>query len=116
MGTLTPDPNEAIEEKLNNMATLFCKHALPDYMWDGIRLYMAHGVKPGQFMCAVLCNDLTAAVAHADISNKAALATWVDFFFQELPVAAWGHPERVEKWMTDGGYYGYLKNREKKSG
>ena len=72
---------------------------LPEGLRSGARLYVEHGVMPGDFLSAVLRNDLRTAVAHADPINAARLAEIVRFWSLEAPSFCSGSPERVSRWV-----------------
>jgi hypothetical protein len=61
--------------------------------------YVNHGVRPGGFLTAVLCNDLMAAVGHADTENLAALKQIVQYVYWEIPGACWGSRKRMNQWI-----------------
>jgi len=65
------------------------------YMLSGMKRYAEEGIRPGAFLCAVLENDLLAAVQTADGANLKALVDWVGFCYSELPVDIWGSPAKV---------------------
>ena len=67
------------------------------YMLSGMQRYVEHGIVPGDFLLAVLRNDLRAAVNCADSNNIEALTDWVVFCYSELPANIWGSPERVKE-------------------
>ena len=71
---------------------------IPDYMRDGITLYVEHGILPGSFMTAVLENKLVQAVGHADDTNSRLLKNYAMFLYNEMPSQSWGSPEKVDKW------------------
>ncbi len=71
--------------------TVECREAL-------IR-YIEHGIKPGSFLTAILCNDLLSAVGHADSVNKSRIPEYVKYLFNEVPGNCWGSPEAMQTWM-----------------
>ena len=75
-------------------------HLIPNHMIGAVRRYIMHGIPPGSFLTAVICNDLREAVARADDDNAAALAGWVRFFYNYAPSGCWGTRERFEAWMA----------------
>ena len=79
---------------------------LPKHMRDGARRYIEHGIKPGSFLTAVICNDFTAAFMRADDINRAALPDFGRFFEGEAPDACWGSPEIFNAWVKRGGLEG----------
>jgi hypothetical protein len=82
---------------------------IPDYMMDGVIRYIEDGVEPGGFLSAVLVNDLTGAVAHADDVNMRNLPAYVRFFYNHCPSACWGNRDKVTAWIVNGGLNGIQK-------
>ena len=72
---------------------------LPKHMREGAKLYIERGIKPGSFMEAVICNNLTLACMYADDINRYRLFDIVNFFYNEAPSACWGSKEKMEKWI-----------------
>lgn len=79
---------------------------IPDYMRGAVARYIGHGIPPGNFLTAVLSNDLKEACGRADDENKFALYRYVQFLYCDAPAGCWGSPERVEEWIKDGGLIG----------
>ena len=82
---------------------------LPDYMREGMRLYIEHGVPVGHFLTAVLENNLMEAYGRADDTNAAAMHEYAAFLYNEAPRASHGSREAVSKWMNQGGLLGLEK-------
>ncbi|AGH16013.1 hypothetical protein DVVG_00027 [Dunaliella viridis virus SI2] len=79
---------------------------LPGHMRDGMRLYIEKGIKPGEFLTALLSNDFMDACRRADDINLYALPNYARFFYSELPAVSFGSPERVQEWIAGGGLEG----------
>lgn len=56
------------------------------------------GVPPGDFVMAVLCNNLEQATGRADYLNAPVLCEIVNYVYNHVPSAAWGSPEKVQAW------------------
>lgn len=74
---------------------------VPEHLRGGLWRYLVERVRPGDFLCAALRNDLNDAVlrAHPDLTLwdlKAVL--W--FLNLYAPSSAWGSPEAVEAWLA----------------
>jgi len=80
--------------------------SIPGHMQDGLEMYVNHGYKPGDFLTAVLENDLSKAVAHADSVNINKLVDYVAVLFNNCPNACWGSREKVKAWIEEGGLQG----------
>lgn len=58
---------------------------IPQHMRDAIMDYALHRRKPGDFLTAVLCNDLRGAVCYADAVNLPLIKTYVLWFYNRCP-------------------------------
>lgn len=67
---------------------------IPEHMQDAARRYIEHGIAPGSFLTAVICNDLFGAVGIADEINRAAMWRWCLFFYNEAPSMCLGKPSQ----------------------
>ena len=52
---------------------------LPEHIRKGARLYIEHGVIPGSFLQAIICNDLTESFKRADDVNRVRMFD-IEFF------------------------------------
>lgn len=77
---------------------------IPLYMHDGIKDYLFNRLPPGSFLQAVFENSLVDAVACADSTNLATIASYARFMYWELPArgpgSPWGSPEAVQAWLN----------------
>ena len=62
---------------------------------DGLDLYLNAGIRPGDFLTCVLCNDLQGAIYRADIDAQDNLKHIVAYMYEYFPSAAWGSVEKV---------------------
>ncbi len=60
---------------------------------------MEHRVPTGDFLRAVLSNDLREAIGRADDGNLDALIHIVAYCYNDIPGHCWGTPEAVEGWL-----------------
>jgi hypothetical protein len=72
---------------------------LPCHMRSSMKNYIEHRILPGQFLCAVLENNLCRAVGHADVINITKLKDFVEFLYNDAPSECWGSRERVRSWI-----------------
>ena len=72
---------------------------IPDHMHKAIRAYVLDGRRPGDFLQAVLQNNLMDAVTRADDENLPALRAWAMLLYNFTPEACWGSAERVDAWV-----------------
>ncbi|KKN81346.1 hypothetical protein LCGC14_0319590 [marine sediment metagenome] len=54
----------------------------------------------GQFLSAVLSNDLKGATGHADADNIRVLPAIVSYIYNDLPAPCWGSKEEVVAWLA----------------
>jgi len=73
---------------------------IPEYMVDGLVMYVEHGIPPGSFLLAVLQDSFVEAAARADEINKHCFFQWADVLWNELPGDCWGSPEKVRAWIA----------------
>ena len=78
----------------------FRQFYIPDRMMPGIKRYIEHGIKPGNFLTAVICNDLSKACGQADNENLANLSAYPCYFYNEAPSNCWGSTDKMEKWIA----------------
>jgi hypothetical protein len=78
-------------------------------MADGLKLYVERGILPGDFLTALLSNDLVDAFGRADDNNTAAMRGWASFLYNEMPRGSWGSRATVEAWCRTGGLLGQAK-------
>jgi hypothetical protein len=72
---------------------------IPQKTMESLRRYISHGLPPGHFVTAVLCNDLRGAVTRADDDNAHALIDIVQWVHSHAPIACWGSPQAVQRWQ-----------------
>ena len=85
---------------------VFRDFTIPDYMRGGLDSYVRKGIKPGDFLLAVLSNDLIEAVGRADGNNARNLVAYVGFMYNVMPSASWGSPAKVKAWIKQRGLMG----------
>ena len=73
--------------------------SVPERTLDRLRRYRDAGVPPGDFLQAVLMNNLQGAVYRADPENKAALANVVEWIELHLPLESWGNQTNYGYWL-----------------
>lgn len=83
--------------------------AIPAHMQASLIEYVNKGVIPGDFLQAVLANDLFKAVGHADGHNLPLLPQYVRWLYNKAPVACVGFRRAVEEWAAAGGLEGTLR-------
>jgi len=71
---------------------------IPAYMGEGLIRWIEHGILPGEFLQAVLRNDLMGAVHRADGTNIENLPAYIGYLYNEAPQGCFGSPEAVKAW------------------
>lgn len=85
---------------------------LPHHMQDGMRRYIESGIQPGQFLTAVLSNDLFGALKRADDTNINALPDYGRFLYNNAPCGCYGSAQHVRDWISHGGMNGLSEQAE----
>ncbi len=94
----------------------FRDYYIPDRMMAAIERYTTGRVKPGAFLCAVICNNLREACAQADDENLANLPAFIGYFYNEAPSQCWGSAEKMAAWLDfqptpqDGSILGLMQS------
>ena len=81
------------------MGYQFKQFEIPDYMMPALEGYCRDGLVPGEFLQAVLCNDLREAVGRADHENLPNLPAYVGYLYNEADSRCWGSVEKVAAWI-----------------
>jgi hypothetical protein len=74
---------------------------IPAHILPGIARYLADGIVPGEFLTAMLTNDLRGVMQHADEQNMERLPAIWHFLYNNIPSSAWGSRERMAKWIEE---------------
>lgn len=97
---MSPVINEISPEQLEEMVAEH--HRLnPDRpiradIKEALDSWAACGLLPGDFLTAVLQNDLMEALGRADSYNRATIFQICSYIYNELPSTCHGSPEKVE--------------------
>ena len=83
-----------------SMASLDYDKIPVQYMLGGVQRYFENRIPPGDFLTAVICNDLKEAFIRADDDNTLAMHAWVSWFYNEAPAGSWGSPEAFKNWLA----------------
>ena len=79
---------------------------LPDYMRGGMRRWIEHAIPPGDFMRALLENDLIRTFEKADSTNQRRVGDYLRFLYNCAPRGCFGSPENYAAWVARGGLAG----------
>ncbi len=81
----------------------FREFYIPERMAGGIERYINKGILPGDFLIAVLENDLMNALGKADSENIKNLPAYLTYLYNEAPANCHGSPKAVKAWCKQGG-------------
>ena len=90
--------------KFDSVSREKIKALLPPHMHGGVFRYFEEGVPPGDFLRAVLENDLVGAFMRADDKNTYHMRAWAEFLYMYAPGrpnGGWGSPEAVDRWLQE---------------
>ena len=73
---------------------------IPSHMQDAIQRYIIDCSAPGDFLRAVVENNLRRAVGSADAVNLPLLPLYVKFFYNRAPAGCHGSPQAVAAWLS----------------
>ena len=83
----------------DDLARGFESCEVPEYLREGIELYLTAHIPTGSFLLAVLANDLSSACDRADFDSRTHLWNVVFFLQNYAPVEAWGSRDKVRAWL-----------------
>lgn len=73
---------------------------IPAHMRGAIERYIIERLKPGDFLTAVICNDLSETVARADSENRRLIPIYVRWFYNYAPGLCWGTKAKMNAWLN----------------
>lgn len=82
---------------------------VPPHMHRAIVRYVILGEMPGDFLQAVLSNDLMESFARADDTNRLAMWHWCNFLHNFSPSECFRSETRMLAWAEAGGAVGALE-------
>ncbi len=74
---------------------------LPAHLREGLRAYLVNRQPTGAFLRAVLVNDLSGTIDHADPVSFQALRKIVSFIYFYAPARSHGSYEAVTAWLAE---------------
>ena len=75
------------------------EYGIPERMQGAIIRYYERGLPPGDFLAAVIQNDLKEAVGRADDENVRLLKEYVMWFYNWAPAGSWGSLRNYVDWL-----------------
>ena len=85
---------------LQRIVGALAESGVPYTLREGLVRYFEHGILPGGFLQAVLCNNLREAIVRGNPGSLFALPALVEFLQWQAPAIAWGSAARVLAWTT----------------
>jgi len=73
---------------------------IPELTLDQINNFVENGIPPGDFVNALLCNDLKKSFMYADDMNQVAMFKIVKYLYNKIPMGCWGSQEKVNAWIA----------------
>jgi len=72
---------------------------LPPHIRGGAKMYIEEYIPPGDFLQAVICNNLKESFIRADETNTRMMWNIVNFFYNEAPMNCWGSEKKMRSWL-----------------
>ena len=79
---------------------LYDHKLLPAFTRQQLDAYVFRRETPGDFLYALLTNNLKEAFNRADDGNLSALPAIVSYMYNHMPAKSQGSKERVEAWLS----------------
>ena len=79
---------------------------VPDHMHHTIVGWIEDALPIGDFLMALLSNDLIEAFGRAGDENITAMHRWVKYLYNHTPRGCHGSPAKVKAWREAGGLRG----------
>lgn len=96
-----------IEELMLGPREQMYSDAVPVHLRDGLRRYVEHGILPGSFLRALICNDLWDTLCRADDSMDRELITATfRWLYECAPAECFGSAHKMAAWNSKGGLKG----------
>lgn len=70
---------------------------------DAVDRYAREKIPVGDFLTAVICNNLEGACSRADDRNIHMIPVYVAYLYNETPAACWGSKEKMDAWLASRG-------------
>ena len=72
---------------------------LPERLQGGAQRYIENGIIPGDFLTAVIQNNLKETIGRADDDMIKVLREIVTWFYWEAPAGCWGSVKHMNEWI-----------------
>lgn len=104
-----------LDEKRKSLRDSMRRAEVPEHCQQGVEDYLLEGHRQGDFLMAVMCNDLMEAAVRADMHNRHALHAYAIVLhndFPSIPMKAYGSDEIVEAWIKSRGLRGFYESQK----
>lgn len=71
---------------------------IPEHLMKGMVDFVMRGRVPGDFLTAVIENNLSGAIGRADLQSLSCIKVIVRWFYNIAPGDCWGSPEKLSDW------------------
>lgn len=88
-----------VEDLMDDAAILQDYGQIGEPILKGINRFALLHEGKGDFITAVLCNNLREALARADHLNQKVMFQIVSYCHNQIPGNCWGSPEKVKAWI-----------------
>lgn len=89
---------EQQQARMDKLTTFMVSKGVPEIQAGGLARYCLLGILPGQYLTAVLCNNLDGVVRFGDEQALAGLKQTYRFIYSHLPGGCSGSAEAVLDW------------------
>lgn len=83
---------------------------IPRLVLCSINNYVRKGIRPGDFVKSVICNDLLSCIEYSDPESCLKIKDIMMYMRWNVPSACWGNTNAFQNWMNVGGIDGASKN------
>lgn len=88
--------------------------ALPEWAITSLEEYVRIGRPTGDFLEAILSNDLMDAFGRADFENRGLMFEYTSYVYNKMPIGCHGSRKHYKLWVEEGGMEGQKKAKEGK--
>ncbi len=74
---------------------------VPEAILGSLYRYVEQRIPTGDFLRAILSNDLSESFARADHNNRQRMFPIINFIYNTVPSPAWGSPDKVKEWLNN---------------
>lgn len=96
----------ATEHTASELRDALARLRVPHNLQEGLQAYVLTGRPVGNYLTAVLENDLLEAVSRGDDASLAGLKPTVQLLYNYTPRNCWGSRDKVSAWIAQGGLAG----------